>query len=226
MLRLTLFRVPIIITWGFGVLLLLLALWSAYSRGCGVVDMLTFVLAAFVAFLVHELGHALVGRFCGGGQAFVRLFYLGGDSVNPEARLTRWQGIAMTAAGPALNLLTAAVGFLILWLNYACPFAAWDCTWEYLKGGVPEPSSMSGLAYLLRHLIVVSFWWALFNLLPVFPLDGGQILCGLMSKPRKAYFVSAHAAAVFALTFFVLGWWLLALLMGFLLYFNARCSRA
>ena len=79
--------------------------------------------------------------------------------------------------------------------------------------------------YFFVFTIEISFWWTVLNLLPVFPLDGGQIMQGLMRSPRMMHTISVTAALVLTLFFLVLGAWLMCFLMGVLAVFNYRMLR-
>jgi Zn-dependent protease len=80
-------------------------------------------------------------------------------------------GMALTAlAGPASNLLVAmlcAVPFRLGWLNTADIFAGTGLLWPEL---------------LLWRIAEVSLGLALFNLLPLFPLDGEKVLAGIVPR--------------------------------------------
>lgn len=100
------------------------------------------------AALCHELGHYLVLRRMGGAVRCLRVTVFGAEMVlSPQCRLSYGQEMLAVAAGPAVNLLLSL------------PLAALGDLWEpaYLAAG--------------SHLVL-----GLFNLLPIRPLDGGQLL--------------------------------------------------
>ena len=104
MISFTLFRVQVAIHPSLWVMLLLLsALFTGFSAG--VPGVALFAVALFFCLLMHEMGQSLVGRCLGGGQPQIYLTWLGADSCNENARLTRTQCILMTAAGPLASLL-------------------------------------------------------------------------------------------------------------------------
>ncbi len=185
-----------------------------------------FMVAGFLCLFVHEMGHALFSRVLGGGQPEVFMAWLGGDCCNTRAVLTRWRGVVMTAAGPLASLLLAVLSVLLLSLYVGSLEAGFYLSLNFLVGYVPSdyvalfPSN--GMAFF-KFLIQVSVWWSLLNLLPVFPLDGGQIMHGLMSSPHTMHVVSVTVAAMAMTAFIAMSAWFLVLLMGFLCYFNFRC---
>jgi Zn-dependent protease len=117
-------------------------------------------LALFGLVLLHEFGHALACRQVGGAAERILLWPLGGVAfVNPPQRpgATLWS----IAAGPLVNVVLMPV-FLLL-------------GWGLRALGV-GPNALA----LLHDLAVINLILLLFNLLPIYPLDGGQILRSLL----------------------------------------------
>lgn len=185
-----------------------------------------FAVAGFICLLSHEMGHALVGRALGGGTPRVVVSWLGGDCCHADGVLTRMQGVAMTAAGPLITLVEA--GLAVLYLCYMCGDVQEGLQLGYgaLFGRVPavyvELYSPAEVVFAV-YVIQVGFWWAVLNLLPVFPLDGGQLMHGLMVSPRRMHLVSLVVALVGLVLSAALGFWVVAVLLGFLGYLNYRC---
>ncbi|NIP87126.1 MAG: hypothetical protein GTO03_16810, partial [Planctomycetales bacterium] len=139
------------------------------------VELLVWVLAVFVSILVHEMGHAWIAR-CYGWEPSVTLYGFGGlASYSPTHHDTRSR-IAISAAGPA-------AGFLFIALVMAIVHAAghpvriapanllpYWVFFDYFGGSLPN-----NLDILLMDLLYINIFWGLVNLLPVYPLDGGQI---------------------------------------------------
>lgn len=116
----------------------------------------------FAMVLLHEFGHALACRSVGGYANRIVLWPLGGVAfVQPPRRpgAMLWS----LAAGPLVNVALIPVFQLLV------PFAA--------NGENPD---VYRLAYVLR---IVNFALLIFNMLPVYPLDGGQILRSLLWYP-------------------------------------------
>ncbi len=141
-----------------------------------------FVIAGFVSILIHELGHALTGRAFG-AQSAITLQAFGGFAAFTGMRFTRTQSFLVTLAGPAVQLI---LGLLVMG-------AAANA------GGLNDNSK-----YFLWVLMVISFFWALLNLLPVLPLDGGQLLNAILGPKRikVTLWTSVIVAVVFAILFF------------------------
>lgn len=144
----------------------LVAAYEATSRTGGYSSALWNVLEYLTLFLIvtlHEFGHALACRQVGGHSDQIVLWPLGGVAyVSPPQRpgATLWS----IAAGPMVNV--ALVPILTTAL----------LVFGSLGGGERLPD-----AYAFLHAILYMNWFLLiFNLLPVYPLDGGQIVRSLL----------------------------------------------
>jgi len=159
-----------------------------------------FMLAGFISILVHELGNALMAKHFGKRVEIVLQAFGGYAAYSGGGRLSQLQTLAITAAGPAIQILLG----LGVWLVA-----------ERLVG-----LSEHG-RYFFTILYFISFMWALLNLLPVLPLDGGRLLETILGPERirltlQISLVVAVSIAVLALTF-KLGM-LLPVFMGMMAY--------
>ncbi len=119
--------------------------------------------ALFAIVLMHEFGHALACRQVGGAAERIVLWPLGGVAyVAPPPRpgATLWS----IAAGPLVNVILAPVLTLLFYVAYQ---AAWY-------------NSAADLYFFIRAVCIINYGLLIFNLLPIFPLDGGQILRSLL----------------------------------------------
>jgi Zn-dependent protease len=142
-------------------------------------------LALFAIVLTHEFGHALACRSVGGTADKIMLWPLGGVAyVNPPQRpgATLWS----IAAGPLVNVALAPV----LWL--ASTIAA---------GGQGQDFHA-----LLWEVFKINLGLLIFNILPIYPLDGGQILRSLLWFPfgRARSLLIASVLGFFGVAGFVL----------------------
>src|SRR5665213_2460243 len=120
-------------------------------------------LALFCIVLMHEFGHSLACRSVGGRADQIALWPLGGVAyVDPPPRpgATLWS----LAAGPLVNLLLIPI-LSLLWL------AARNLNVE---------TNMPDFYEFVRTLWWINLVLLCFNLLPIYPLDGGQILRSLL----------------------------------------------
>jgi Zn-dependent protease len=123
-------------------------------------------LGLFVLVTMHEFGHALACRQVGGYAERIVLWPLGGIafvSPPPRAGAMLWS----IAAGPLVNLLLVPI---LTYAQHAAARAGWVNT--------------NADAYLVLHwLWRINLGLLIFNLLPIYPLDGGQILRALLWFP-------------------------------------------
>ncbi len=84
--------------------------------------------------------------------------------------------IVVAAAGPASNLLLAIFSALLLAIVPISP---------YTSG---EPNVSVPIATVLRHLVGLNVLLAIFNMIPIPPLDGGNVLAGLLPANLAALF--------------------------------------
>jgi Zn-dependent protease len=124
---------------------------------------LAFVGIAFVSVVVHELGHALAFKAFG-VDPHITLVGMGGLTTG-SGRLTNRQHIIVSLAGP-LSVLVL-FGLPAIWL--------------YNQGTV---TSVDGQRYLLEVLWIV-VGWSLLNLLPMLPLDGGNVALRLIDAATQ-----------------------------------------
>lgn len=228
MIRFTLFGVPVCIHPTLWLTLAFLGRAFFVTNMVELMSALLFIVAAFAILLAHEMGHALVGRRLGGGQPSVYLAWLGGDCTNETARLTRMQGVVMTAAGPLASLAVGLVAYVLLCLYVGNFYLGTAFAGSFALGMMPAlaVTEFPPLAmFLFFYLIEVSCWWTLLNLLPIFPLDGGQMMQGLMKSRRQMHAISLAAAVVLAVAFGTLGLWLLSIFMVLLAVLNHRLHK-
>lgn len=165
-----------------------------------------FVIAGFVSILVHELGHALTGRAFGAPTRIV-LHSFGGYATFPAGRFSRGQNLAVTAAGPAIQIVLGVLALAIL--RYA---------------PLPTPA----IQKFFTDLGVISIFWAILNLIPVIPLDGGQLVAAFLGprKIRLALQISIVTATIAAAAMlFFLKSILFPLFLGLMAYQNFQALK-
>jgi Zn-dependent protease len=144
----------------------LLAFYGISSRGARYTSLLWPVLeylALFGIVLLHEFGHALACRQVGGQADQIVLWPLGGVAyVSPPPRpgAMLWS----IAAGPLVNVALAPV-LTILW---------------FLGGSGGWGETMPNGYAFITALFYINWALLIFNMLPIYPLDGGQILQSLL----------------------------------------------
>ena len=160
-----------------------IALLSGAREGVAPKETFIWMAALFVSILVHELGHAVAILFYG-YRPWVTLHWLGGlasydrgftDSYyTSDDRSTRpLAQIVISLAGPVAGFLFAALIIALVFAGGAR--ATFDFGGPYLLSWQFQDVHSANLFYLLHDLIFINLFWGLINLLPVYPLDGGQI---------------------------------------------------
>jgi Zn-dependent protease len=145
---------------------------------------ISWIVVVFVSVLVHELGHALALRYFSQPSAIV-LHGFGGVTISPRRLESRRQSIIVSLAGSVTAFSLLGVPSYLLWRT----------DWLASQTNV----------YLLAFVFFskfVNIWWSIINLLPIRPLDGGNIATDLFGLPaaRRISVVAAGALAVFAWT--------------------------
>jgi stage IV sporulation protein FB len=153
--------------------------------------LLIWIGVCFVSILIHELGHALTKRWYG-ISSYIVLYHFGGLSINDgadawrrPARLRQLDEVVIAAAGPVFQI---AFGLLVAAIATAFGLML-GTTGLFLSGWLPIPEgelpSNAALMVLIDASVFTSIFWALLNLLPVLPLDGGRIAQGLIGQYQR-----------------------------------------
>ncbi|MFP2924384.1 TPR end-of-group domain-containing protein [Pyxidicoccus sp. 3LG] len=153
-----------------------------------VVYILSWMLIVFVSVLIHELGHALASRLFG-YRPSIALVWMGGHTVPTDqpGPLPWKRTLLIVAAGPFFGLMlgiASGVGFTLL------------------KGRSPA------LDFFLFTFMVANLFWAVLNMLPVLPLDGGQITTTLATRlfgPRRGFILAQGLALLVCVAAVVFG---------------------
>ena len=162
--------------------------------------------------LLHEFGHALTARAFGIRTHDITLLPIGGLARLERIPENPWQEFWIALAGPAVNVAIVAV---------LLPVAV-------ALGGLQDllPSNLPAASFLMQ-LISINVALVVFNLLPAFPMDGGQVLRAVLAMflpYAKATNIAAACGQFMAVLFGIVGFftnWML-MLVAFFVYFAAR----
>ena len=183
---------------------------------------LTWVAVVFISILIHELGHAVMAR-AQGSPAHIVLYSFGGLAVHQATRHDMRSRILISAAGPGAGFLFAA--FILAAIHAAGHPISSDKT-AVLFWPEYEAFASPVLDAALGDLLFVNILWGLVNLLPIYPLDGGQISRELFinyddSRPiQNSLYLSIAAAGGVALWGLTQDRTYLAIMFGWLAYSN------
>lgn len=148
-LHLHLGDVPVRIELGFFLVAALLGASLGTVKGVAV-----WVTVVFVSVLVHELGHAVAMRLSGVSSRIV-LHGMGGLTIPAGAIRSRSKRIGVDLAGPLSGLFL--LGVPAVWLSRTLESPSYD------------------VELVLLSVVWVNVAWSLVNLLPILPLDGGNV---------------------------------------------------
>ena len=143
-----------------------------------------FIATLFFVILAHEFGHCFAARSVGGEANEILMTPLGGLAMAMAPRRA-WPTLVTVAGGPLVNVLICLVCGLGLYLILGVfPLGPWMLGRIY--GHVTNPGWLQLSSYLF-WIYGISWFLLIFNLIPVFPLDGGQILQASLWRPMGYY---------------------------------------
>ena len=193
--------------------LLLLAYWAyqGWQEG-GAVGMawsVGLIVLFFVCVILHELGHSLTARRYGIRVPRIMLLPIGGMAEFERIPRQPRQELLITMAGPAVNFLLVAMLLPLAWRGY------------FHGDGVATYST----AGVVVQLVYANLIMGVFNLVPVFPMDGGRILRALLAMKLpylRATWWAVMVGRVLAVGFIAWGLYadrvMLAVLFTFILF--------
>lgn len=160
------------------------------ARGLpGVLDEVTFVILLFLSIYLHEMGHAAGARLFGISTLDVTLTFFGGYARLGRPARGTLEEVVVSFAGPAANL--AIAGMLFWWLGSA------------QGGGLPAHSGN-----ILWRVADANLVLGIFNLLPGFPLDGGNITRAVLAnfmKPKRARVIVGYIGVAIGFLLLAIG---------------------
>jgi stage IV sporulation protein FB len=178
--------------------------WSSLDYGFEY--LLIWIACMFVSILIHELGHIWMGLVYG-SHGHIVLYGFGGLAIGSNDLRNPWQRIAVCFAGPLAGFLLVGAMFLCMRLIDPMRFQVFLEVAKLQLGlnnipGLEIPRDLRlhveqvlfGVDrrplpgdFALQSLLFINLLWGLVNLLPIWPLDGGQIsrdLCKLANPAR------------------------------------------
>lgn len=184
----------------------LLALILAYSDRASLPQIVVTMLCIAFSILIHEFGHALTAKRYGARNLKVVLTGYGGIAMSTQhlnSRQRVWQIIWGPGAGLCLFVLLLLVVNTV-GLNRMPP----------LVGGA------------VRTLMWINLYWSLLNLIPVQPLDGGQLMREWLARKyrqgadSRSFRISTWIAGGGAIFFLLTGWFVATIIFMYLAFMN------
>ena len=164
---------------------------------------LLFMMIIFISLMAHELGHAFAVRRFGGWPMIE--FYAFGGATYYQNQFDRKERLIISAAGPAFSITLALLAWITL---HVLP---------------PTQPFFQAIAAITLWINVV---WTIFNLLPIQPMDGGQILRDLLGPRhyRLTCIIGMMAAIGVGIILFREKWYFAAILLGFMAFQNYKAA--
>ena len=179
---------------------------------------MVWVAAVFVAIMVHELGHGMVFRYVFRVSARIVLHGAGGLAI-PLAHRYRKPGfkgffseVLLSASGVLAGFALALFVLLFYWTGITHLFG--------------EGALTSLLSLFFTNLVFVCVVWGIFNILPIYPLDGGhiarEVLCSISPRTGVAnsLALSIFVAALVAILWIRIGTFFNAALFAYLAFLS------
>jgi Zn-dependent protease len=167
--------------------------WVQTGTIGGVIFGLALIAVLFLCVVLHEYGHALTARRYGIGTRHITLLPIGGVAMLERMPREPRQEIVIALMGPAVNVVIAAVLFVILAV-------------------IDRPGALIELSLVQTNFLQSVFFanviLAVFNMIPAFPMDGGRVLRAWLSMRTDRVRATRMAASVgqtLAIGFGVLG---------------------
>jgi Zn-dependent protease len=177
-------KIPITIYTSFWIMAAVIAILLGQAD---FVKILIWIPVIFFSVLFHEFGHALTALLFG-RKPRIELVAMGGLTYHDGDKLPFWKQFFITLNGPVFGFMIVVAVFLLKDI----------------------PALATGYAgQLLEQILLVNIFWTVVNLLPVLPLDGGQLLRLTLEKffaykgLRYAFLWSAILSLGFCLLLFL-----------------------
>lgn len=181
---------------------LMLLAWIGIAHGLqggmsAAVEGVVFICLLFGCVLLHEFGHVAAARRYGVRTPDITLLPIGGVARLERIPEKPSEELVVALAGPAVNVVIAALLFVAL-------------------GGLPPMDVAASLENPAQGMLPRLFWinviLVVFNLLPAFPMDGGRVLRALLAMRLGSRRATELASGIGQALAFMLG--LIGLLNG------------
>jgi len=133
--------------------------WNLINGPDGFLMIIIWIICCFLSILLHEFGHVWMGKAFGSRNSYIVLYSMGGLAVGSNDLWHRWHRIAVSLAGPGIQIALYGV----IWLGMR------NMSDEQVER---MPDRVWFTLQIVKH---INLYWALFNLVPVWPLDGGMV---------------------------------------------------
>lgn len=197
-------RIPVRVHPAFWFMALIL---GGGATGANPAIALLWIAVVFGSVLLHELGHAVAGITFGLDPA-IDLHGFGGTTSWRHKDVSRAKKIVISVAGPLVGIVLG--GALKL---------------GYETGAIPAASVPRLGQAAIALLVYANLWWGALNLIPMLPLDGGNVMAQLVPV-RVARIASIVIGVPLAVLAFLYSGVYGLVLVGYLVVTNVRALMA
>lgn len=198
--KFTIFDTPVRVMATFWVLCIFFSPFATNFEGPWLFGLAGWSAAVLATFLAHELGHAYAMRKAYGGRPRIELgigrstsgsLVFGGLTSSPTYGANTPENRAFTAGAGPLAEIAASLIFVILMSGLGFSFQATEIFG--IPFPIPDIASFRWLGVLpliylvyffVYGFVVAGLVWGIFNILPIYPCDGGQLLLAYLSKRK------------------------------------------
>lgn len=149
---------------------------------------LTTFISIFIAVLIHEMAHVLITDYLGYRSWGIKIDLLFG-TAQIQKDIPERDSIPILVAGPLSNLFLSAVSAIVAFGLYLFDFSGF-------------------VTQLFESAVVINFLMFLFNIIPIYPLDGGRILRDIltlkMTSKEMALKISAWSSLLISIILVIL----------------------
>ncbi|MCK6489150.1 MAG: site-2 protease family protein [Planctomycetes bacterium] len=188
--------IPLYVHWSVAFLVYLVFTWFGNdSRGIDWASFLVALTWVAAGIICHEFGHGIVAKWNGATGITITIEMLGGV-CSSQRQLKPWRELAILAAGPLVNFLFVGLCYGgLAWMEQAHPI--------WYQGDMRQWVDLwLGLGLWINLAL------ALFNCLPIYPLDGGQIAFnGLLLATRRPPLAALITFVLACVTAAAYLWW-------------------
>lgn len=177
--------IKVYIHWTFWFLALYIGLTNIGNGFGSAASAIGFVFAIFGCVFLHEMGHAVAGKWFRIPTIDITLYPIGGVARMADFTRSPFSELVVALAGPLVNVVIAAALFLGL----------------SIRASIDQVSAQGIIASgPLEQLLIANIVLAVFNMLPAFPMDGGRVLRSLLAMWMPYSSATRYAARIGQLT--------------------------
>ena len=171
-------------------------LFLCFGMYCVFAGLFNVFLCYMLSAVLHELGHLLVAKKLGYKMLQIRIMPYGAELCGELDEFLYVDDVKIAIAGPVTSLMLAIFVVCVWWIFPNC----YEWTYEFCKSNIV---------------------CAMFNILPIYPLDGGRVLVSCLSKSlRRKDAIRYAKTATKVFSFLLFGLFLISIFYTFNLTFG------